>query len=173
MERASRTACSGVSGGLALSSFPPERAFSAWNASRFKPYSHQTACRFAEKTRSFRPVGAGGAVPPPHVMSFFKDDTREKIKARWGKDGGAWGEGRPLPREARGLPSPQTNSAAHPSPRTGNVKRWDPSRLFACRSPEKNSLWARQSRQASSSRSQSGDRASGRRRMRSATGVSG
>ena len=37
------------------------------------------------------------------MLSYFPG------KARWGREGGAWGEGKHLSREQRGFPSPQKN----------------------------------------------------------------
>lgn len=44
---------------------------------------NHTACHFAEKTRFFRLVLPGGAVPPPHIVPFSK--IKRSIACSWGR----------------------------------------------------------------------------------------
>ena len=89
--------------------------------------SNHATCRFAKNT--FFPCGFGRAALCRCLafclfqrQSILPGDGQTKeqpacrvrrtsalIKARWGRDGGAWGEGEHLQRRRRGSPSPQSN----------------------------------------------------------------
>lgn len=84
------------------------------------------ACHFAEKTRFFRLVLPGGAVPPPHIVPFSK--IKRSIACLWGRRAlrVAVDAGRALSSAARRLHAPGRQHAARMPDAllTGSASGW-------------------------------------------------